>query len=106
MTEPVKYYLEPREEFDKFIVNDAEDHVLYDSDAIIDYLVEEAEENNRIGCETYDFTEVDEEEDVWEAAISHFEYNFVRLYYLGGGAPRFTGYNDLPEDEEESEDDM
>lgn len=98
MSDTVKYYLEPREDFDKFIVNDAEDHVLYDSDAIINYLVEESEESS---YEDYDLPE--EEEDVWEAAIAHFELNFVRLSYLGAGSPRFTGYD---EDEEESEDDM
>jgi len=79
--------MEPKEEYDQFIVGVADTGrgpaLIYDKDALLEYLAAQMSEL------------AEDEYNAWDLAVEHFEYNiYGSTEYMGAGAPLFVSKAD------------
>ena len=77
------YRMDPKEEYDQFIVGVAATpsgpSLIYDKDALLEYLAAQMGELAEDGYSA------------WDLAVEHFEYNiYGSTEYMGAGAPLFV----------------
>lgn len=83
------YRMDPKEEYDQFIVGVAQTQsgpsLIYDKDALLEHLAAQMSE----------LADDIDEYNAWDLAAEHFEYNiYGSTEYMGAGAPLFVSRMD------------